>query len=143
MMMAGKIVPAGGGDRLELMVGKGSPEVKSGGRQGIMEDIVGIIHPVDPKDRFQTALIKDAVMGHHRVSFQQWFNLRPDLREDGRVLRVLGPQAVNLLAEPLVVLGLRVDERVEGVHDDVVADDDNTDGAHAGSLLIRRLEVLC
>ena len=141
MMVAGKIVSAGGGDRLELMVGKGSPEVKSRGCQGIMEDVVGIVHPVDPKDRLEAALVEDAVVGYHRVSFQEGLDLLPYLREDGSVLRVFGSEAVHLPAEPLVVLGLRVDERIEGIHDDVVEDDDHADGAHAGSLLIRRLEV--
>ena len=80
-------------------------------------------------------------MGDQGIALQEGFDLLPHLGEDRGVLRVLGPQAVHLLAEPLVVLGLRMDERVEGIDDDVVPHDDDTNGTDARPLLVSSFEV--
>ena len=141
VMMMRKVEPAGGRYRLQLMVREGVPEMPSGCPQGVMEDIIGIIHAVYSEGSLEAALIEACIVGDKRQAFYLGSNLFPDKGEDGCVIGILGTQAVHLAAEPLVVLGLRVDERIEGIHDDVVADDDHADGAHAGSLLIRRLEV--
>ena len=44
------------------------------------------------------------------------FYLVPDVREERSVICVIRPQPVDLLAEPGVVVRIRMDEAVEGVH---------------------------
>ena len=140
-MVPCEVVSAGSRDSLELVVLEGPAEVPPGGGQSVMENIVGIVHPVDLENRLQTALVERAVVSDHGIDLQERFDLFPHLGEDRGILRVLGPQAVHLLAEPLVVLGLRMYERVEGIDDDVVPHDDDTHGTDARPLLVRGLEV--
>ena len=141
VMMARQIVPAGCSHCLELMIRKAAAEMPAGSGQCIVENIVRIIHLIDPVYGFQAAFIEAGVVRHKWVIFQQRMDLLPDLREHRRVLRILRPKTVHLAAEPLIVFRLRMDEAVEGIHDDVIADDNHADAAHAARLLIRGLEV--
>ena len=49
MVMVRQVVAAGGGDGLELVVGKGVTEVPTGGGKGIKELIVRVVHLIDTK----------------------------------------------------------------------------------------------
>ena len=44
MMVIGQVITAGCGNRLQLMVWQTAAEMITGGRKGIMELILGIIH---------------------------------------------------------------------------------------------------
>ena len=141
MMMARQVVPAGCRHCLELMIWKAAAEMTTGSGQCIVENVVWIIHLVHPVHGFEATFIEAGVVRHKWVIFQQRMDLLPDLREHRRVLRILRPKAVHLAAEPLVVFRLRMDETVERIDDDVIADDNHADAAHAARLLIRGLEV--
>lgn len=118
-------VAAGGGDGVELVVGEAAAEVASGGGEGVVELVVGVVHLVDSEDGFEAAFVETAVVGDEREAFDLVLNLLPDYGEDRGVFGVFFGEAVDLLAEPLVVFGLGVDEAVEGVYDLSVTDDDD------------------
>ena len=141
VMMARQVVPASRCHCLELMIRKAATEMPTGCGQCIVKNIVRIVHLVDPVNGLQAAFIEAGVVRHERVIFQQRMDLLPDLREHRCILRIFRAQAVHLAAEPLVVFRLRMDETVEGIHDDVIADDNHADAAHAARLLVRSLEV--
>ena len=143
MVMVHEVVPACSGHRLELVVWKGISEVFPRGGQCIEELIVRIVHLIDPEHLLEAAFVEAAVMGHEREAFNEGGYLFPHLREDWDILCVLGAESVNLLTEPLVVLRLRVDERVEGINDLSVAHDHHADAAYTGAALVGRLEILC
>ena len=141
MMMARQVVPASRCHCLELMIRKAVSEMPAGSSQCIVENIVRIIHLINPVNGLQAAFIEAGVVRHQWVILQQWMDLLPDLREYRRVLSILRPKTVHLAAEPLVVFRLRMDETVEGIDDNVIADNDYADAAHAARLLVRGLEV--
>ena len=141
MMMARQVVPAGCCHCLQLMIRKAAAEMPAGSGQCIVENIVRIIHLINPVNGLQAAFIEAGVVRHQWVIFQQRMDLLPDLREHRRVLRIFRPKTVHLAAEPLVVLRFRMDETVERIDDDVIADDNHADAAHATRLLVRGLEV--
>ena len=80
-------------------------------------------------------------MGHQRKSLDERSNVVPDIREYRCIISVLRSQSVYPLAEPLVVLRLGVDKAVEGVHDFALTHNHHSDGAYAGRLFVRRLEI--
>ena len=106
-----------------------------------MENVIRIIHPVDPVDGLEAAFVKTGVVRYEGIVLQHRSDLLPDLRKNRGVLRVFGPQAVHLAAKPLIVFWLRMNERIEGIHDDIITDDDNTNRADAGRLLVSSLEI--
>ena len=141
MMMARQVVPAGGGYCLQLMIRKAASEMPTGCGQCVVKNIVRIVHLINPVNGFEATFIKPGIMRHQRVILQQWMDLFPDLWEHWRILSIFRSKTVHLAAEPLIVFRLRMDEAVEGIHDDVIADDNHADAAHAARLLIRGLEV--
>lgn len=62
MMMARQVVPAGCCRCLKLVVGKSAAEMPAGCGQGIVEDIVKIIHLINPVNGFQAAFIKAGIV---------------------------------------------------------------------------------
>lgn len=106
-----------------------------------MEDVVRVIHLINPEDSLQAALVEGTVVGDQGEVPDQGDDLLPHVGEYRGVIGVLRPQAVHLSAEPLVVLRLGMYEAVERVHYPPAAYDDHPDAAHAGGLLVRRLEV--
>ena len=141
MMMMRQVVPAGCRHCLQLMIRKAAAEMPAGSGQCIVENIVRIIHLINPVNGLQAAFIEAGVVRHKWVIFQQRMDLLPDLREHRRVLRIFRSQTVHLAAEPLVVFRLRMDETVERIDDDVIADNDHANAAHAARLLVRGLEI--
>ena len=141
MMMARQVVPASRCHCLELMIWKAAAEMPAGSGQCIVENVVRVVHLVDPVNGFQAAFIKAGIVRHKWVIFQQRLDLFPDLWEHWRILSIFRSKTVHLAAEPLIVFRLRMDEAVEGIHDDVIADDNHADAAHAARLLVRSLEV--
>ena len=106
-----------------------------------MELIVGIVHPIDTEHGLETSFIETGVVRNEGEALDERFNLLPDVWEYRCIFSVLRPQTVNPLAEPLVVLRIGVDETVEGVHNLPVTHYHHSDGAYAGGLLVRRLEI--
>lgn len=143
MVMVREVKPAGGGYGLELVVGKPVAEMPSGGGEGVMEDIVRIVHPVYLVHGLEAALVKPGIVRHQRQSFNLGRNLGPNFREHRRILGVFGRKPVHPLAEPLEILRFRMDEAVERIHHFSAAHNHNSNAAHAARLLIGRFKVLC
>ena len=141
VVMSGQVEAADGGHGLQLVVGQATAVMTSRGGQRVVEEITGIIHPVNPEDSFETALVETCIMGNQRQPLNLWRNLFPDIREDRCVLRILRSQAVNPAAEPLVIFRLRVDQAVERVYHDPAPHDDDAHAADAGRLLVGGLEI--
>ena len=140
-MVVHEVISAGCGDGLELMVRKTAAEVTSGSREGVVELIVGIVHLIDTEHGLEAPLVETGVVRNERESLDERFYLLPDVWEYRCIFSILRAKTVYLLAEPLVVLRLGVDETVEGVHNLSVTHYHHSDGAYAGGLLVRRLEV--
>ena len=71
MVMPGEIVSAGGGDRLELMVGKPMAIVLTRCGQRVMEHIVRIVHLVHAEDFPEAPFIEGAVVRHQRQTLDE------------------------------------------------------------------------
>ena len=136
-----EVEAAGGGDGFEPMVRKDAAEAAVRGRERVEEDIIGIVHPIGAEDRLQAAFVEPGVVRHERQTLDQRLNPLPYIREHRSILRVLGPEAVDSPAKPLIILRFRMDEAVECVHNLPVPDDDHPDAAHAGGLFVGCLEV--
>ena len=117
-MVVEKGVTAGGSHSVELVIGKALAEVPAGGSQGVQEVVAGIVEAVGVEDGFETAFVEAGVVGNkgnigrEMVGFKDGqdavFHLVPDVREERGVLGVIRAQAVDLLAEPRVIVRIRM-----------------------------------
>lgn len=103
MVVIGQVITAGCGNRLQLMVGQTAAEMITGGRKGIMELILGIIHLIHPENLSQTSFIEPAVVCHKRKTLNLRSYLLPDIRKNRSIFSIFFGQSVDLLAEPLIV----------------------------------------
>ncbi len=141
MVMVCKVIAAGGGDGLELVVRELLPKMPPRCRQRVVEYIVRIVHLIDAEHLLEATFIKRAVVGDKRQALDERFNLLPDEGEDGRIFGVFRSQPMHLPAEPLVVLRFRTDQTVEPVNDLSATNDDYANAADAAGTLVGRLEV--
>ena len=140
-MVVHEVISAGCCDGLELMVGEPAAEVTSGSREGVVELIFGVVHLIYLEDSLETSFIETGVVRNEGEALDERFNLLPDVWEYRCIFGVLRPKSVYLLAEPLVILRFGMDETVERVHNLPVTHYHHSDGAYAGGLLVRRLEI--
>ena len=140
-MVIHKVITAGGSDGLELMVRELISEVLSGYSKGVVELIVGVVHLINPEHRLQAPFVKAGIVRNQRETLDERLNLLPHIGEHRSIIGILRTQTVDLLAEPLVVFRFRVYQAVERVHNLTVTYYHHSDGAYAGRLLVRRLEV--
>ena len=82
-------------------------------------------------------------MGYEGKSLNQWLYLLPNFREDGGILCILRRETMNLGTPIIIIIGLRLNQRVEGIHDLAISDDNHTNGANAGSLVVGSLKIYC
>ena len=142
-MVAGEGVAAGGGDGLELEGWKGTAKMPFGGGQGVIKAVFWIIHLIHAMYGFETALVKSCIVGNQRKTLDQWFYLFPYFRENRRIFSVLRAQSMNLLAIPLIVFRLRVNQTIESIGNLAVTHNNNPHATHAGGALISRFKVYC
>lgn len=141
VMMLRKVVPAGGGDGMELMIGQLTTEMAVGGRKRIDEAVIGVIHPIDAMNGLQAAFVEAGIVRDERQALEARRNLLPDLRKERRVVRVLCGQAVYLLANIQIIIRLWMNQAVKALHDFFVPDNDHTHAAHTGTALVGGLEI--
>ena len=110
MMVAKQVKTASGRNCLELEIRQEMAEVATRRCTGIEEYVVRIIHLIDLEHFFQATLIEGAVVCHKRQTFNLWGYLLPNERKYRRIVSVFRAQPMNLLAEPLVILRLRMDQ---------------------------------
>lgn len=113
VMVVCKVKSACGSNRLELMIGKAQPA--AGSSQGVVENVIRIIHPIDSMNRLEAALVKASIVCNQRKTFNLRDYASPYLRKYRRILSVLRSQPVNPPAEPLVILRFRVNEGIERI----------------------------
>ena len=140
-MVVHEVISAGCGDGLELMVRKPAAEVTSGSREGVVELVVGIVHLIDTEHGLEASFVETGVVRNEGEALDERFNLLPDVWEYRCIFSILRSKTVYLPAEPLVVLRFGMDETVERVHNLPVTHYHHSDGAYAGGLLVRRLEI--
>ena len=105
------------------------------------EFVVGIVHLVTTEDGLQAALVKGFVVGYQSQALNQRLYLRPDFREDRRLLCIATSKTMHLTAPIVVIVRLGLYQGVEPVNNLTIPDDDYAHGADAGPLVIGRLEV--
>ena len=141
VMVIHEVIAARSGDGLELMVRELISEVLPGYSEGVVELVVGIVHLIDTEHGLEASFVETGVVRNEGEALDERFNLLPDVWEYRCIFGVLRPKSVYLLAEPLVILRFGMDETVEGVHNLPVTHYHHADGADAGGLLVRRLEI--
>ena len=141
VVMVFEVIATGGCDSLELMIRKAAAEMAPGGSQSVIEHIVRIIHLIHFEDLLQAPLVESGIVSHQGQTLDLRSNLFPDMREDWSVFRVFLRESVDLLAKPLVILRLRMDQTVKRIHDLTIPDDDNPDAADTAAALIGRFKV--
>ena len=110
MMMMLKIIAAGGGDGLELMIGQMLAEMLARCGAGVVERVVRIVHLIDLMDGFEAAFVERTVVRHEWQAFDHWGNFLPDIRKHRRFICVFRGKAVYLLTKPLMIIRLRTDQ---------------------------------
>ena len=144
-------VAAGGSDGVELMVGKAAAEVAAGGGEGIQEAVAGIVQAVGTENGFEASFVEAGIVsdegniGRETVGFKGGqdavFYLVPDIREEWCVFCIIGAEAVDLLAEPGVVVRVGMNQAIERVHHVPTAHDDDAHGADAAGAAVGGFEV--
>ena len=109
VVMVQKVISTGCRNGLELMVGEKSAKMMPGGPEGIIKNVVRVVHLVNPEDRFEAALVEGSMMGNQGKTFDQGYDLLPYIREYRCILRIFGSESMDFLAEPLVMLRFRTD----------------------------------
>ena len=103
---------ADGGYCVQVMVVQ-VREKATRGPEGIKELVVGVVHLINPEHCFQATLVKRFVVGHQEQALNQGFYLRPDVRENRCIIGICTAKAVNLGTPIVVVVRLRLNERIE------------------------------
>ncbi len=144
-------VAAGGGDGVELVVGKAAAEVAARSGQGVKEMIARIMETVGAEDGFEAAFIEAGVVGYkgdigrETIRFKGGqdavFHLVPNVREKRSVFGVIGAQAVDLLAKPGIVVRIGMNQAIERVHHFPIAHDDDAHGADAAGAAVGGFEI--
>ena len=64
VMVVHEVISAGCCDGLQLMVRKLAAEMLPGSRQGVVELVVGVVHPIYLEDCLETSFVETGVMSH-------------------------------------------------------------------------------
>lgn len=142
-MVAREVESAGCGYSLELVIGQTAAEMSPGCCQSVIKYIVRVIHLIDPENSFQAALVEPGVVCDQGKALDARGDLLPHIWKDRSGVGVFRPQAVNPLAEPLIVIGLGMNEAVEGIHYLSITNDYHPYTAYAGWLLVGSFEIYC
>ena len=141
VVVIGEVIAAGRSYGMQLVVGQAMTEMTAGCCQRIEKHIIRVVHLIHPEHLFQAAFIETAVMRYKRKPFNHRGDLLPHKWEYRGAFRILLGESVNLLAEPLIVLRLGVNQAVVRIHYLAITDDDHSNAADAGTTLIGALEV--
>ena len=87
MVMVLEVVATGSCNGMELVIGQRMTELSAGCCQGIVDLVVGIIHLIRLKCRFQTTFVKSGIVSHegdsgYLVSVIIWFLVREEYVND-------------------------------------------------------------
>ena len=101
---------------MKLMV-LGFRKSTTGGPQSIIECIIGIIHAIATEDGLEAALVERFVVCNQWKPFYQRYYLRPDLRKNRSIVGIFAAESMHPCTEIGIIIGLRLNEGIEGVHD--------------------------
>ena len=141
VVMVFKGVAAGGRHGMQLVVGQLRSEMAARGPAGAKELVVRIIHLIGLEHGLEATLIEGTIVGHQRQSGDAGDNLPPHVWEERGGVGIGMAEAVNLLAEPRIVVRSGADERVEGVGDEAAAHHHHAHAAHTAALSVGGLEI--
>ena len=116
-------------------------ELATGGGQRVVKLIVRIVHLIDVESCFQTSLVKWLVVSHQWKTFYQRFYLRPYFWETRCIIRVFMTKTMNLRTPIVIIVRLRLDERVERINYLAIANNDDSYRAYAATLIVGRLKI--
>ena len=106
-----------------------------------MEFVIRIVHLVTAEHCFQATLIEGFVMGHKWQSLNQWLNLFPNYRKYRSLFCVTTRQSMYLRTPIIIIVGLWLNQRVEGIYDLTITHYHHTNGADTGSLVVGCLKI--
>ena len=78
--------------------------------KGVIKLIVGIVHLIYTEGCLEATLVEGFVMCHEGQSFNKWFYLSPNFREEWGRVGIVTTQSVNLRAPVVIVVRLRLNE---------------------------------
>jgi hypothetical protein len=125
---------------VELVVGQ-ILEIATRSAQGVVELVVRIIHLIDTEHGFQTAFVEGLVVGHEGQTFDKWFYLCPHLGKYGGFLSIFTAETMHLAAPIVIVVGLWLYERIEGIDNLAVPDNDNAHRTNGATLVVGCFEI--
>ena len=134
------MITTGSGNGVELVLGQ-IREFSTRYAQGVVELVVRVVHLIDTHHGFQAALIKRLVVGHEGQAFNQRLYLRPHLGKDGSFFRIFTAEAMHLAAPVVIVVRLRLNERIERIHYLAISHNDNTYRTNAAALVVGCLKI--
>ena len=106
-----------------------------------MEFIIWIVHLVTTEHSFQATLIEGLVMGHQWQVLNQRLDLLPNLGEYRSIFCITTSKTMHLRTPIIIIIGLWLNQGIEVIHDLSIPDDDHTNGADTGSLIVGSLEI--
>ena len=106
---------------MQLMVGQ-LTEHPASNTECVVKLVVGIIHLIYSEYRLQATFVKWLVVGYQWQIFNQRLNLPPYFGEDGSIISINLGKAVYLCIPVTVIIGFRVDERVERIYNLTIPD---------------------
>jgi len=142
MMMVLQVVATFCGNGMQLMI-RQIFKCPTGGRQRVVELIVGVVHLIDTEHGLQAAFVKRLVVGHKWKTFYQRLYLCPHLGEHGRIIGIFAAETMNLTAPIVIIVRLRLDKRIERIYYLTAANNNNTYRANATALIISRFKIYC
>ncbi len=142
MVMILQLIATGSGYCVKLMILQSWQHTTRNAKR-IVELIIWIVHLIDAEHGFQTAFVKGLVVCYERQTFYQRFYLLPYFRENRCVVCVITAQTVYLTTPVIIIVWLRLDERVEGINYLTIPNDDDTNRANTTALIVRSFEIYC
>ena len=98
--------------------------------------MVWIIHLIYTEYGLQTTFIERFIMCHKWQPLYQRLYLRPDLREYWSILCIFLTKAMYLATPIILIVRLRLDERIECIYDFAIANNDNPHRTNTTTLVI-------
>lgn len=141
MVMVRQIVPAGCGDRMQLVIGQLAAKCTPRRPAGAMKRISGIRHPVELEYGPQTPLVERCIVRHQRQPLDPRPHLLPNRLEIGCIGRIGTRQTVNRRRKAAVIVGTRTNQPVNPIDDLPLAHDHDTHRANARSAAVGRFEI--
>lgn len=139
MMMLCQVIAAASGYDVKRMTTFG-PDLARGDASAV-EIVVGIVHLIDAEDGFQAALVERLVMSHKRKPRYLRLYLLPHFGKNRRTVCIRSAKTMHLTAPVVVILRLRLDERVETIHHLTSSNNNHANRAYRRTLIVGGFKI--